>query len=69
MIRIGQGYDVHELVPGRPLIVGGVNLPFDRGLKGHSDADVLLHAITDALIGTLGRGYFFNGFPYSIPDL
>lgn len=69
MIRIGQGYDVHELVPGRPLIVGGVNLPFDRGLKGHSDADVLLHAITDALIGALGRGDIGHAFPDSNPEL
>ncbi|MBF0845098.1 2-C-methyl-D-erythritol 2,4-cyclodiphosphate synthase, partial [Streptococcus danieliae] len=66
---IGQGYDVHELVPGRPLIVGGVNLPFDRGLKGHSDADVLLHAITDALIGALGRGDIGHAFPDSNPEL
>ncbi len=69
MIRIGQGYDVHELVPGRSLIVGGVNLPFDRGLKGHSDADVLLHAITDALIGALGRGDIGHAFPDSNPEL
>ncbi|MCU0082186.1 2-C-methyl-D-erythritol 2,4-cyclodiphosphate synthase [Streptococcus danieliae] len=69
MIRIGQGYDVHELVPGRPLIVGGVNLPFDRGLKGHSDADVLLHAITDALIGALGCGDIGHAFPDSNPEL
>ncbi|WP_287369327.1 2-C-methyl-D-erythritol 2,4-cyclodiphosphate synthase, partial [Thauera sp.] len=46
--RIGQGFDVHALVPGRPLIIGGVTIPFPRGLLGHSDADVLLHAITDA---------------------
>ena len=51
MIRIGQGYDVHALVPGRALIVGGVRIPYARGLLGHSDADVLLHAITDALLG------------------
>ncbi len=69
MIRIGQGYDVHELVEGRPLIVGGVHLPFDRGLKGHSDADVLLHAITDALIGALGRGDIGHAFPDTNPEL
>jgi 2-C-methyl-D-erythritol 2,4-cyclodiphosphate synthase len=49
--RIGQGYDVHALVEGRPLIIGGVTVPYERGLLGHSDADVLLHAITDALFG------------------
>jgi len=51
--RIGQGYDVHALVPGRPLIIGGVTVPYERGLLGHSDADVLLHAVTDALRDTL----------------
>ena len=51
--RIGQGYDVHQLVEGRPLIIGGVNIPYERGLLGHSDADVLLHAITDALLGAV----------------
>lgn len=69
MIRIGQGYDIHELVRGRPLIMGGVHLPFDRGLKGHSDADVLLHAITDALIGALGRGDIGHAFPDTNPEL
>src|SRR6201996_6862557 len=54
--RIGQGYDVHALVPGRPLIIGGVTIPYDRGLLGHSDADVLLHAITDALFGAAALG-------------
>jgi 2-C-methyl-D-erythritol 2,4-cyclodiphosphate synthase len=54
--RIGQGYDVHQLVPGRPLIIGGVTVPYDRGLLGHSDADVLLHAITDALFGAAALG-------------
>ena len=69
MIRIGQGYDVHELVPGRKLIVGGVELDHPYGLKGHSDADVLLHAITDALIGALGRGDIGHAFPDTNPEL
>jgi 2-C-methyl-D-erythritol 2,4-cyclodiphosphate synthase len=55
-IRIGQGYDVHALVPGRPLIIGGVQIPHHRGLLGHSDADVLLHAITDAILGAAALG-------------
>lgn len=55
-MRIGQGFDVHALVAGRPLIIGGVTIPFERGLAGHSDADVLLHAICDALIGAAGLG-------------
>ena len=54
--RIGQGYDVHQLVEGRPLIIGGVTIPYERGLLGHSDADVLLHAITDALFGAAALG-------------
>ncbi|KAF1051946.1 MAG: 2-C-methyl-D-erythritol 2,4-cyclodiphosphate synthase [Burkholderia gladioli] len=54
--RIGQGYDVHQLVPGRPLIIGGVTIPYERGLLGHSDADVLLHALTDALLGATALG-------------
>ena len=53
-MRIGEGFDVHALVEGRPLIIGGVSIPFDKGLKGHSDADVLLHAISDALLGAAG---------------
>ncbi|MEX3548068.1 MAG: 2-C-methyl-D-erythritol 2,4-cyclodiphosphate synthase [Burkholderia sp.] len=55
-IRIGQGYDVHQLFPGRPLIIGGVTIPYERGLLGHSDADVLLHALTDALFGAAALG-------------
>ncbi|MEX3629329.1 MAG: 2-C-methyl-D-erythritol 2,4-cyclodiphosphate synthase [Burkholderia sp.] len=55
-IRIGQGCDVHQLVPGRPLIIGGVTIPYERGLLGHSDADVLLHALTDALFGSAALG-------------
>lgn len=54
--RIGQGYDVHRLVPGRPLVLGGETIPFELGLEGHSDADVLLHALGDALLGAAGLG-------------
>jgi 2-C-methyl-D-erythritol 2,4-cyclodiphosphate synthase len=61
--RVGLGYDVHALVPGRPLIVGGVRIPHDRGLLGHSDADVLLHAITDAVLGAAGLGDIGRMFP------
>ena len=57
-LRIGQGYDVHQLVPGRPLILGGVTIPFEKGLLGHSDADALLHAITDALLGAAALGAY-----------
>ena len=56
MFRIGFGYDVHRLVEGRRLILGGVEIPFARGLEGHSDADVLIHAIVDALLGSLALG-------------
>ena len=62
-LRIGEGWDVHALVPGRKLILGGVEVPFDRGLLGHSDADVLLHAITDALLGAAGLGDIGRHFP------
>lgn len=65
--RIGQGFDVHALVPGRPLIVGGVRIPFERGLLGHSDADVLLHALTDALLGAAGLGDIGRLFPDTDP--
>jgi 2-C-methyl-D-erythritol 2,4-cyclodiphosphate synthase len=61
--RIGQGWDVHQLVPGRPLILGGVHVPFDKGLLGHSDADALLHAITDAILGAAGLGDIGRHFP------
>ena len=64
-MRIGQGFDVHALVPGRKLVVGGVEIPFERGLLGHSDADVLLHAITDALLGAAGLGDIGRHFPDS----
>ena len=62
-IRVGQGYDVHQLVEGRDLIPGGVNIPFEKGLLGHSDADALLHAITDALLGAAGLGDIGSHFP------
>jgi 2-C-methyl-D-erythritol 2,4-cyclodiphosphate synthase len=62
-IRVGQGFDVHALVVGRPLILGGVTIPFERGLLGHSDADVLLHTITDALLGAAGLGDIGKLFP------
>ncbi|MFY9328064.1 MAG: 2-C-methyl-D-erythritol 2,4-cyclodiphosphate synthase [Georgfuchsia sp.] len=62
-IRVGQGFDVHALVEGRPLIIGGVTIPFARGLLGHSDADVLLHAIIDALLGAAGLGDIGRHFP------
>ncbi|TDR32206.1 2-C-methyl-D-erythritol 2,4-cyclodiphosphate synthase [Hydromonas duriensis] len=61
--RIGQGFDVHALVEGRPLIIGGVTIPFEKGLLGHSDADVLLHAVTDALLGALALGDIGQHFP------
>ena len=62
-LRIGEGWDVHALVPGRPLIIGGVQIPHHLGLLGHSDADVLLHAITDALLGAAGLGDIGRHFP------
>ncbi|MHB1098619.1 MAG: 2-C-methyl-D-erythritol 2,4-cyclodiphosphate synthase, partial [Burkholderiales bacterium] len=62
-MRIGQGFDVHALVPGRKLIIGGVEIPFEKGLMGHSDADVLLHAICDALIGAAALGDIGRHFP------
>ena len=65
--RIGEGWDVHALVPGRPLVIGGVTIPFHLGLLGHSDADVLLHAITDALLGAAGLGDIGQHFPDTDP--
>ena len=62
-VRIGEGWDVHALVPGRPLVLGGVTIPFHRGLLGHSDADALAHAITDALLGAAGLGDIGRHFP------
>lgn len=61
--RVGQGYDVHQLLENRPLILGGVTIPFDKGLLGHSDADALLHAITDALLGAAALGDIGTLFP------
>jgi 2-C-methyl-D-erythritol 2,4-cyclodiphosphate synthase len=63
MIRCGIGYDAHRLVEGRKLILGGVEIPYERGLDGHSDADVLLHAIADALLGAMGEGDIGIHFP------
>lgn len=63
MIRIGQGYDVHQLVEGRPLILGGLEIPHHKGLLGHSDADVLLHTITDAALGAIAAGDLGKHFP------
>jgi 2-C-methyl-D-erythritol 2,4-cyclodiphosphate synthase len=63
MIRIGQGFDVHQLAEGRPCIIGGVTIPFEKGLLGHSDADVLLHAIADAVLGALALGDIGKHFP------
>ena len=63
MIRIGSGYDVHKLVEGRRLIIGGVDIPHEKGLLGHSDADVLLHAVTDALLGAAALGDIGRHFP------
>ncbi|MFO1206433.1 MAG: 2-C-methyl-D-erythritol 2,4-cyclodiphosphate synthase [Burkholderiales bacterium] len=67
MMRVGQGFDVHALVTGRRLIIGGVEIPFDRGLAGHSDADVLLHAVTDALLGAAALGDIGRHFPDTDP--
>lgn len=64
-MRIGQGLDVHQLVPGRRLVLGGVEIPFDRGLEGHSDGDALLHAVADAILGALGEGDLGQHFPSS----
>ena len=66
--RIGEGWDVHALVPGRKLVLGGVNVPHTAGLMGHSDADVLLHAITDAVLGAAGLGDIGRHFPDTDPQ-
>ena len=63
MIRVGQGFDVHKFEEGRPLIIGGITIPHERGLVGHSDADVLLHTITDAALGAIGEGDIGRHFP------
>ena len=67
-MRIGHGYDVHKLVPNRDLILGGVKIPFELGLLGHSDADVLLHAVSDALLGAAGLGDIGKHFPDTDPQ-
>jgi 2-C-methyl-D-erythritol 2,4-cyclodiphosphate synthase len=63
MFRVGQGFDVHQFTENRPLIIGGIEIPFERGLAGHSDADVLLHAIADAALGAIGEGDIGRHFP------
>ncbi|GEN83515.1 2-C-methyl-D-erythritol 2,4-cyclodiphosphate synthase [Sporosarcina luteola] len=63
MIRIGQGFDVHQFEEGRPLIIGGITIPHEKGLTGHSDADVLLHTVTDAALGAIGEGDIGRHFP------
>ena len=68
-MRIGHGYDVHRFTSGRPLILGGVSIPYERGLEGHSDADVLLHAICDCLLGAAAMGDIGKHFPDSDPAL
>jgi len=68
-MRIGQGYDVHRLVGGRRLVIGGVDIPHAKGLQGHSDADVLLHAICDALLGAAALGDIGRHYPDTDPDL
>jgi 2-C-methyl-D-erythritol 2,4-cyclodiphosphate synthase len=67
-MRVGIGYDVHRLVKGRPLILGGVSIVYEKGLLGHSDADVLVHAICDALLGAAGLGDIGNHFPDTDPQ-
>lgn len=67
-MRIGHGYDVHRLVEGRKLILGGVDIPWEKGLLGHSDADVLLHAISDAILGAIGEGDIGRHFPDTDPQ-
>ena len=66
-VRVGHGYDVHRLIEGRPLVLGGVQIPFAKGLDGHSDADVLLHAVCDALLGSLALGDIGIHFPDADP--
>lgn len=67
-MRIGQGFDVHQLVAGRPLILGGIEIPHEKGLLGHSDADVLLHTIADAALGAIGEGDIGKHFPDTDPE-
>ena len=67
-MRIGTGYDLHRLVAGRPLVLGGVTIPFERGLEGHSDADILCHAVTDAILGAAAAGDIGRLFPDTDPE-
>ncbi len=66
-LRIGNGYDLHRLVPGRPLILGGVTIPFEKGLEAHSDGDAICHAVTDAVLGAAGAGDIGRHFPDTDP--
>jgi 2-C-methyl-D-erythritol 2,4-cyclodiphosphate synthase len=66
-MRVGYGFDVHQLVAGRPLILGGVTIPYDKGLMGHSDADVIVHAVMDAMLGALALGSIGDHFPDTDP--
>ncbi|WP_075620215.1 2-C-methyl-D-erythritol 2,4-cyclodiphosphate synthase [Paenisporosarcina indica] len=68
MFRVGQGFDVHEFATNRPLILGGVTIPYEKGLIGHSDADVLLHTVTDAALGAIGEGDIGRHFPDTDPE-
>ncbi|MEH7180876.1 2-C-methyl-D-erythritol 2,4-cyclodiphosphate synthase [Neobacillus vireti] len=68
MFRIGQGFDVHQLTEDRPLIIGGITIPYEKGLLGHSDADVLLHTVTDACLGAIGEGDIGRHFPDTDPE-
>ncbi|MDQ0974172.1 2-C-methyl-D-erythritol 2,4-cyclodiphosphate synthase [Neobacillus niacini] len=68
MFRIGQGFDVHQLTEGRPLIIGGITIPYEKGLLGHSDADVLLHTVSDACLGAIGEGDIGRHFPDTDPN-
>lgn len=68
MFRVGQGFDVHEFAENRPLIIGGITIPFEKGLIGHSDADVLLHTVTDAALGAIGEGDIGRHFPDTDPE-
>ncbi|WP_066301614.1 2-C-methyl-D-erythritol 2,4-cyclodiphosphate synthase [Bacillus sp. FJAT-29937] len=68
MFRIGQGFDVHQLTEGRPLILGGIEIPYEKGLLGHSDADVLLHTVADACLGAIGEGDIGRHFPDTDPE-
>lgn len=68
MFRVGQGFDVHAFAEGRPLIIGGITIPHEKGLLGHSDADVLLHTVTDAALGAIGEGDIGRHFPDTDPE-